>query len=67
MVLALHVNRIATILIIVVAFGISPDCAHLDMSAAASGPHRCRRLNMVVPPENLAACARISLRDTPPA
>jgi hypothetical protein len=63
----LHVNRIDTIFIIMVTFGISPDCAHLNMSAAAGGPHRCRRLNIVVPPENLAACARISLRETPPA
>jgi hypothetical protein len=54
-------------IIISVAFGISPDCAHFNMSAAASGPHRCRRLNIVVPPENHAACARISLRETPPA
>jgi hypothetical protein len=33
-----------------VAFGICPACAHLDTPATASGPHRCRSLNIVVPP-----------------
>jgi DNA-binding MarR family transcriptional regulator len=46
------------------AFGICPDCAHLDTSASASGPHRCRSLNIVVPPEDLARlCAHFAPRD----